>query len=206
MKIKQFKFIAVALSSVGMLMSPVATAAPVAAIAPIASVPVVQAPRDIALHEGGVLVGQMLDAQGGAIAGVPISVLTAGKEVARVQTDQSGKFKVAGLKGGVHQVATVGQQDVYRLWSPKTAPPAAQKGLMLVSSNDLVRGQDCGSGVNCGSACGGGGLGRGGRGGGGGGGIGNWIANHPIITAGVIGAAIAIPLALDDDDDPPATP
>jgi len=191
----------VALSSVGMLMSPVATAAPVAAVAPIASAPVVQAPRDIALHEGGVLVGQMLDAQGGAIAGAPISVLTAGKEVARVQTDQSGKFEVTGLKGGVHQIATVGQQDVYRLWSPKTAPPAAQKGLMLVSSSDLVRGQGCGSGVNCGSGCGGGVGGRGG-----GGGIGNWIANHPIITAGVIGAAIAIPLALNDDDDPPATP
>jgi hypothetical protein len=35
-----------------------------------------------------------------------------------------------------------------------------------------------------------------------------WVADHPIITAGVIGAAIAIPIALDDDDDwtPPTSP
>ena len=203
MKIKQFREFAVALSCVGMLMAPVATAA----TAPIAVRTAVQAPRDIALHQGGKLVGQMLDAQGAAIAGATVSVTTAGKEVARVQTDLAGKFQVAGLKGGVHQVATAGQQDVYRLWAPQTAPPAAQQGLMLVSGTDIVRGQSCGTGVGCGSACGSGGGGRVLGGGAGRGGIGNWIANHPIVTAGAIGAAIAIPLALEDDDDtPPATP
>ena len=37
-----------------------------------------------------------------------------------------------------------------------------------------------------------------------GGGLIGWMANHPAITVGAIGAAIAIPLAVDDDD--PATP
>ena len=203
MKIKQFKELAVALSCVGMLMAPVATAA----TAPVAVRAAAEAPRDVALHQGGKLVGQMLNAQGTAIAGATVSVTTAGKEVARVQTDVAGKFQVAGLKGGVHQVATAGQQDVYRLWAPQTAPPAAQQGLMLVSSTDTVRGQSCGTAVGCGSTCGSGAGGRAlGGGGGGRGGIGNWIANHPIVTAGAIGAAIAIPLALDDDDDAPATP
>ena len=207
MKIKQFQALAVALSCVGMLMAPVATAA----TAPVAVRADVQAPRDVALHQGGKLVGQMLDAQGAAIAGATVSVKTAGKEVARAQTDLAGKFQVAGLQGGVHQVATAGQQDTYRLWAPQTAPPAAQQGLMLVTSTDVVRGQGCGTGVGCGSACGSGVGGRGGRaygaGGGRGNGIGNWIANHPIATAGLVGAAIALPLALaDDDDTPPATP
>lgn len=206
MNIIQFKGIALGLSCCGMLLSPVATAATMPVVAKAA----VQAPRDVSLHQGApqqgnILVGQMLDAQGTAIAGATVSVRTSGKEVARVLTDQSGKFQVAGLKGGVHQIATAGQQDVYRLWSPQTAPPAAQQGLMLVSNTDLVRGQ-CGCGTPvCGSACGGGG--GGGRAfGGGGGGIGNWMANHPIMTAGAIATAIAVPLALDDDDDPPATP
>ncbi len=202
MKIKQFKLFAVALSCAGMVMSPIATAATM----PVATRAVAQAPRDVALHQGAsqqgnVLVGQMLDAQGAAIAGATVSVQTAGKEVARVLTDQAGKFQVTGLKGGVHQVAAAGQQNVYRLWAPQTAPPAAQQGLMLVSSTDVVRGQcDCGT-PTCGSACGGGG-GGGVLGGGVGGGIGNWIANHPIVTAGAIATAIAVPLALEDDDSP----
>ena len=202
MKINQFKMLAVALSCTGMLLSPMATAAPL----PVVAQTVAQAPRDVTLHQGGVLIGQMLDAQGAAISGATVTVKTSGKEVARVVTNQTGKFQVAGLKGGVHQVATAGQQDVYRLWAPQTAPPAAQHGLMLVSGTDIVRGQSCGTAVGCGTGCSTGGGGRV-LGGGGGGGIGNWIANHPIITAGAIAGAIAIPLALDDDDDDaPATP
>ncbi len=189
------KFIAVALSCVGMLTSPVA-----GAVVPVVSASLVaQAPGDVALHTGGVLVGQLLDAQGVGVAAASVTVQKGGQEIARVITSKDGKFAVAGLKGGVHLVSTPGQQGVYRLWAPRTAPPAARKGLMLVSNTDVVRGQ-CGCGAPvCGSACGAGG-------GAGGGGVGNWIATHPIITAGAIAAAVAIPLALDDDDSPPATP
>jgi len=195
MKIKQFKHVVAALSCVGMLVSPGMVAA-----SQVATTALTQAPRDVVLHEGGTLIGQVLDAQGAAVVNSPVAVRSAGKEIVRVQTDQAGKFSIAGLKGGVHEVATVESQGVYRLWAPNTAPPAAQQGLMLVSNGDLVRGQNCGNGVSCGSACGSGC-------GGGGGGIMGWVANHPIITAGVIAAAIAIPLALDDDDAPaPATP
>ncbi len=200
MFVKRLRVVVVVLSCVGMTLPTTVMAAPTVVLAK----QIGQAPRDVALHEGGVLVGQLLDAQGVGVAEAPITVKSAGKEVARATTDKDGKFRVMGLKGGVHQVVAVGRQDVYRLWAPRTAPPAARRGLMLVSSTDVVRGQcDCGTPV-CGSACSGGG---GVYGGGGGGGIGNWIANHPLITAGAIAAAIAIPLALDDDDDtPPATP
>ncbi len=192
MKIKQFKVVVAALSCVGMLVSPGMVAA-----SQVTAIAVAPAPQDVKLHEGGVLTGQVLNAQGAAVANSPVSVRSAGKEVVRVQTDQAGKFSIAGLQGGVHEVVTVESQGVYRLWAPHTAPPAAQQGLLLVSNGDLVRGQSCGSGVGCGSGCG--------TGCGGGSGIGAWVANHPIITAGAIAAAIAIPLALDDDD-APATP
>ncbi len=176
MKSRILNITAAALSCVGMLISPVAMAA-----SPVA------APRDVALHDGGTLLGQIVDAQGVAVAMAPVSLQKGGKEVARTQSDRSGKFTVSGLQGGVYQIASADQQGVYRLWASQTAPPAAQRGLMLVSS-DVVRGQSVpGSGPF--------------------GGVVNWIGKHPIMTAAAVAAAIAIPLALDDDDDnPPASP
>jgi len=150
-----------------------------------------QTPRDVVLQDKGVLVGRIVDAQGLAVANSPVSFQTGGKEVVRVVSDEMGRFQVTGLQGGVYQVASTGHQGVYRLWAPRTAPPAAAKGLSLVSQPvDVVRGQ------------------YGGRGGGNPfSTVGQWIAEHPIITAGAVAAAIAIPIALDDDDDPPpATP
>lgn len=150
----------------------------------------VQAPSDVVLQDKGVLVGRILDTQGKAVANSPVSLQTGGKEVVRVVSDESGRFEAKGLKGGVYQVASKGHQGVYRLWAPRTAPPAAAKGLSIVSQPvDVVRGQYGGGPGNPFSAAG------------------QWIAEHPIITAGAVAAAIAIPIALDDDDDPPpATP
>lgn len=176
MKSNSLNIAAVALSCLGMLISPVSAAG-----APIA------APRDVMLQDGGVLVGQIVDAQGSPVAMAPILLLSGDKEVARARSDQTGKFKVGGLKGGVYQVASAGRQGVYRLWAPRTAPPAAQRGLMVVSGENFVRAQSGASGPF--------------------GGVGNWVSNHPLMTAGAVAAAIAIPLALDDDDwHPPMTP
>ncbi|NOY29874.1 MAG: hypothetical protein GXP28_06750 [Planctomycetes bacterium] len=170
---KNLKMSAAMLSCLGMFVAPVAAAPPAAA------------PRDVALHQGGVLLGQVVDAHGASLAKTPVSLVSGGKEVARTQTDHTGKFTVSGLKGGVYQVASANHQGTYRLWSPQTAPPAAGRGIMLVSGKDVVRGQGVSGPF---------------------GGVANWIAKHPIMTAGVVAAGIALPIALDDDDDPPATP
>ena len=60
----------------------------------------------------------------------------------------------------------------------------------MVSRNEIVRGQYCPPPSNPLAAAG------------------QFIVEHPILTASVVAAAIAIPLALDDDDSvpPPATP
>jgi len=170
---KNLKMSAAILSCLGMLVSPVAAA------------PAAVAPRDVALHQGGVLLGQVVDAQGASLANTSVSLVSGGKVVARTQSDPTGKFTVSGLKGGVYQVASANHQGTYRLWSPQTAPPAAGRGILLVSGQDIARGQGVGGGPFSGVA--------------------NWIAKHPIITAGIVAGAIAIPIALDDDDDP-ATP
>jgi len=152
-------------------------------VSPVAAAPLATAPKDISLHKGGVLLGQIVDAQGASVASAQVSLYSGGKEVARTQSDRTGKFSVSGLKGGVYQVASANNRGVYRLWSPRTAPPAAGRGMMLVSGSDIARGQSGGPF----------------------GGIANWISQHPIMTAGAVAAAIAIPIAIDDNNSP-ATP
>ena len=152
------------------------------------SQPITQISHDVMLAEGGVLVGQLVNEQGEAMPMEPISLQTGGKEIARLTTDNAGNFKVSSLKGGVYQVVAVGHQGIYRFWAPQTAPPSAQHQLVVISSKqDVVRGQFNAPPSNP--------LAK----------IGQFVAEHPIITAAAVGSAIAIPLALDDDD-PPATP
>jgi len=135
-------------------------------------------------HVHGVLdraVGQVVDQQGVAKANAPVSVQYANHEVARTTTDAHGVFAAKGLRGGQYQLVTEDGMTVCRLWAPETAPPVAEPAALVVSGGDAVRGQW------------------------GGGPMHNWIGwvkSHPYITAGVIAAAIAIPLALADDDDP----
>lgn len=153
---------------------------------------------DIALQNGGVLVGQVVDAQGKQQPAAPVVLFAAGKEVARCQTDNVGRFTIAGLQGGVVEIATTGSQKTCRLWAPQTAPPAARNGLLMVTGNEIACGQNCGCTMGCGSAvCGCGGHG---------GGLLGVIADHPVVAAGVIGAAIAIPIAVSNGDSSPSTP
>ena len=184
MKTRATRWMVVALWSVGFVMSPAVQAEGM-----------VPRTLDVSLQAGGVLTGQVVTASGNLQQSVPVTLLSGGKEIAKTQTDKAGNFQVAGLKGGVVEVAAAGTHGTCRLWSQGTAPPAAQQGLLVVAPQDIVLGQCCGEGVGCGSGIAGGG------------GLLGFVADHPLLTAGVIGAAIAIPLALDDDDDDhPATP
>lgn len=170
--------------------APAVEVKPVATVATTAKTTAkVNAPSDVVLQEGGTLVGRIVDAQGKPVAKSPVSLQTGGKEVVRVTSDETGKFEAKGLKGGVYHVASTGHQGVYRMWAPKTAPPAAAKGLSIVAQPEVIRAQfGPGPGGPISS-------------------LGQWVAEHPIITAGAVAAAIAVPIAVsDDDDDPPATP
>lgn len=171
MKLQSLKFAMALASCLGMLISPTAMAAEPQA-----------APSDVLLHDGSTLVGQVVDAQGVPQSLALVTLANHEREVAQVRADHEGKFSVPGLQGGVYRVSSHGQENIYRMWAPNTAPPVAQQGVTLVVGQDVVRGQY-------------------GTGGGPFTNMAQWIADHPIITAGVIGAAIAIPVALDDDDD-----
>jgi hypothetical protein len=162
-----------ALTCCGMLSTQLAQAAGPVSYSPARSGAVANQPasvRDVALAEGGELRGQIVAVQ----APLPVVVRRNGEEVARTETDASGRFAVRGLTGGLYEVDTPVGQGMFRAWSPRTAPPAAEQSAVLVAQDKVVRGQ-WGS-----SAFG-------------------WLGN-PWVLAAIVAAAIAIPLALDNDD------
>lgn len=138
--------------------------------------PAIAKVRDVALQSAGVLHGQVVDAQGVPQAQAEVVAVQNGKTLAVAQTDAAGHFALADMSGGVYELQTASNTDVYRLWAPRTAPPAAQDSVLLVSDQNVVLGQQ-GAGSSLG-----------------------WLAN-PWVLAGIVAAAIAIPLALANDDD-----
>jgi hypothetical protein len=154
---------AVLLATLGMCLPQVALAA-----TPTATTPPTPAVVDIAMADGGVLHGQVVDLQNRNVANVPVSVRAQDKEVARATTANDGRFAVQGLRGGVYQVAAGQGQGVYRVWTAKAAPPSAQNNAIVYTQN----------------------------GGDGSGGTLKMLLANPIVIAGLVATAIAVPIAL----------
>ena len=123
---KKMKGAIVALAVLGLCLPQVAFAANVAGN----QQPVV---IDVAMADGGVLFGQVVDPQGQPMAGTSVALWSQGKEIATATTDASGYFAVKQLGGGVYQIAASEGCGSFRVWSPGTAPPTAQKGALIVA-------------------------------------------------------------------------
>lgn len=143
---------------------------------------------DLELHkgpQGDTFMGQVQDQQGTVQANVPVALYGGGQKLAQTKTDRNGYFAFGNLRGGVYQVATADGVGAYRAWTPGTAPPSAQQGALLIAGDDLVRGNWHHNG---------------GR-------LKFWLS-HPCVIAGIIAAAVAIPVAIHnaDDGDGPTSP
>lgn len=166
------------LAVVGMLM-PVAPAR--AKESALAQSPVV---RDVELGKGGLLVGRLLDTNGQPLTAAEVTIASGEKSLATTRTDSQGVFAVSSLRGGVHAISTADNVQVCRLWAPGTAPPQAPKSIELVNDSSVTRGQ---YGPPPGN---------------------RFIrkakvwATNPWIVGGVVAAAVAIPVALSDNDGP----
>jgi hypothetical protein len=117
-----------------------------------------------------------VDQQGVAKANAAVSIRFANHEVVSTTTDNNGVFAAKGLRGGQYQLSTDEGTSVCRLWAPETAPPAARPAALVVTGNNVVRGQ---------------------------GPVESWVAwmkAHPYLTAGTIGALIAIPVVAANSD------
>jgi hypothetical protein len=149
--------VVITLATVGMCIPSVALAAEPA-----------PAVTDVALNDGGILYGQVVDLRGAAVTGVPVSVKAQDRDVAAATTNTEGRFAVSGLRGGVYHVAAADGHGVYRLWSPGTAPPSAQ-------NNAIVYTQD----VEHRSTV-------------------KMFFSNPVVIAALVATAIAVPLALSN--------
>lgn len=109
----------------------------------LASSPVKQSPiaSDVTLGKGGMFLGQVVDTTGAVTANVPVSLRLRDRELAKAKTDANGYFAFSGLRGGVYQVVVDKGVASYRVWSERTAPPKAKSTALVVSGQDLMRGQ-----------------------------------------------------------------
>ena len=154
-----------------------------------------QQTRDMSLRSDGSFVGKVLNQHGRAQDKQPVLLLQNGQPIATALTNANGEFGFQLQKGGLYQIQSRDTVTTYRMWTAATAPPSAVQSATLVTNDTLVLGQNC---AHCGvSGCGGGCVGH--PGGGGGAGVLGFLAN-PWVLGGLVAAAIAIPLALDDDD------
>ncbi len=162
MKTRQIvKGVMVALATIGFVLPQ-----PLVAATPSPASPIV----DVALREGGLLVGQVVDEQGVGLGNVPVSLRYQDRELAAGKTNPDGTFGFKGLRGGVYQIVADQGHGVYRVWAEGTAPPAAQEGALVVSGDPVVRGQARSGFVA--------------------------FITNPLVIAGVVATAIAVPVAI----------
>ena len=105
---------------------------------------------DVVLHQGGVMVGQLVDAQAQPVAGRQVALRQATKVVATVATDKNGQFAVRGLRSGIYTLESGNSRGLVAAWNANAAPPTAHPSVMIVASdNQVVRGNDCGDCGDC---------------------------------------------------------
>lgn len=136
---------------------------------------------DVALTDGGALVGQVVTVSGAPLSDAPVLLQNHGLSTLELKTNKNGYFAAKNVSPGVYRLAAADEQGTYRLWAPRTAPPTARKGALLVAGDEVARGQ-----------------------------YGNPLRNmlaNPWIVGGIVAAAVAIPVAIHNSDkDSPASP
>jgi hypothetical protein len=96
---------------------------------------------DIVLTKDGLLQGQLVDRSGSPHAEAAIVVSNSDGVVVRSQTDAHGYFSAKIAAGGVYAVTSGQSGAMLRVWTARNAPPSAKSGILLISSEDLARGQ-----------------------------------------------------------------
>jgi hypothetical protein len=96
---------------------------------------------DIMLHDGGIMMGVLVDANGKSVAQQDVLLKQGNQVVAAAKSNAAGQFAVRGLRGGVYQIEAGNQRSLVRAWTAQTAPPAASQAIQLVTGDQVVRGQ-----------------------------------------------------------------
>lgn len=139
------------------------------------SVPEAATCVDVVLAPGGVLRGQVQNSQAAPCQAIELLLTQVGREPVRTITNEQGMFELNGVRGGAYAVVAGGTSMDVRLWMEGTSPPTARNALLVVARGDVARGQGAGGTF--------------------------WrTVTNPWVSAGLIGAAIAVPIALNNND------
>ncbi|QDV73500.1 hypothetical protein Spa11_16960 [Botrimarina mediterranea] len=141
---------------------------------------------DVALHKDGLLIGQLVGASGKPSADATVRLTLADGRKAEAKTNADGGFAFKNVRG-VARLESDKSALLVRSWTGGAAPPNATPAVLLVEGSEIARGQHYAGPVA------------------------NSTVSHtkrlfanPLFLAGVIGTAVAIPVAIHnaDDDDP----
>lgn len=143
---------------------------------------------DVELQAGGILRGQLLNTQGVPQAQGTVLLIDEQSQ-RRTQCDAHGHFTFREMTTGTHRLVVGDQAQLVQAWAPGTAPPSANPRLLLIKPQPVIRGQRvAGPGLN------------------------NFVRKskralaNPLVFSGVVATAVAIPVAIHNTDDDPATP
>lgn len=181
----RLQFTGIALACLGMLVPVPALygAPPAPQPAPVrtAAAPPQPAPLvgDVALDAQGVMHGVVVDPQGVPLSGVDVAVWQLNHELVRTKTDTLGRFAIGGLRNGAYQVAAGRYTRAFRVWPARIAPPSAGQMAVVVTSDEVVRGQRP---------------------------FGEAFDSNVLVVGGMVAAAIVLPLTLNRSGSSSASP
>ncbi len=136
---------------------------------------------DVALSIDGTIHGQVVSPQGRGLPGVHVGASAGARNLGSTVTGVDGRFKIHGLRGGVLTLTAGQAKTAVRAWTSKAAPPAARKDVLLVAGQPQALGQSWDGFKN--------------------------VITNPWVIAGIVAAAVAIPVAIhNSNDDDPASP
>ncbi|MEO0530301.1 MAG: hypothetical protein AAF266_06945 [Planctomycetota bacterium] len=160
--------------------------APTLTVAETASAPKQPLAVDVELQPEGLLIGQLVNASGAPTENEAIRLVLKDGREAETKTNADGGFAFRGVSG-VAQLQSKKANVVVRGWKRGTAPPNATPALLMVENDGVARGQHY-AGQNAQQF-----FGRGKK-----------LLANPLFVAGVVTTAVAVPVAIanDDDDDP----
>lgn len=175
-----FRGMVMGLAALGVCLSGAAFAVPPAAK------PVV---HDVALMNGGNLVGQLVDTQGVPKAGMNVTLSLEQRPLAVAKTDAAGRFAFGGLQGGVYQLTAADGSGVYRLWVPGTAPKGTSPIAMITSGDTVVGAQGPPNGYYYQYQPNYRGVGRA-----------KFLLSNPWVVSGIVATAVAVPVGIHNAD------
>ncbi len=134
---------------------------------------------DVELGDRGTMNGLLTDRRGEPVGDMAVALRTAQGIVVPTTTNASGQFAYRGLVGGLYQLETEKSSTMCRVWAPGTAPPESPTSVLLVRSDDVAAGQWSPPGQTNNVVRG---FKR--------------VMANPIKASLIVGAAIAIPVAI----------